>query len=185
MVRIGSFADGKEAGVTGDRERLWRAFNPPPEHYDVRDTAPFAVTLAQRALRRSLVQGRWALGLCEGRDLVLLEIGRLDGSATSKQLRGSLGLSANSLSTVLRRSEELGYVVRDRDDGDGRSWRLSLTADGRRVAVRAAAMWREAEAALETGLSEGDVVWLRSLARRAGAAWLERVAADEEVRRSV
>lgn len=164
--------------MTRDRERLLRAFRPPPAHYDVRETVPFAVTAAHRALRRFLVADRWDLGLNEGRDLVLLEIGRLNGAATPKRLRESLGMSATSLSTVLRRSVEAGYVRRERDPEDGRLWRLALTCEGEGISVPAAGMWRNAEATLEEELTPSDVVWLRSLAQRARSVWLDGATVD-------
>jgi len=156
-----------------DRERLMRAFHPPPEHYDVRGTAPFAVTVAHRALRRFLVADRWELGLYEGRDLVLLEIGRLNGAATPKRLRESLGISANSLSAVLRRSRDAGYIQRGPAGSDGRTYRLTLTPEGAAICVPAAGMWRHAEERLDSALSPSDVVWLRSLTYRARSVWLD------------
>lgn len=154
-----------------DRERLWRALNPPPEHYDVRDTAGYGLVAAHRALRGLFAEDRWELGLCEGRDLVLLEIARLDGRGTPKQIRASLGMSGGSLSTVLARSVAAGYVVREADPRDGRTFRLGLTGTGQASARMAAIMWRDADRALERALSPEEVGSLRGLLRGARSSW--------------
>jgi hypothetical protein len=123
---------GTETEMRGNSEGLWRTFHPPPDAYNVRDTTAFALALAGRALRTFMGPDRWELGLAEGRDLVFLEIGRMDGRATPKDLRESLGVSAGSLSTVLRRAVAAEWVVRRRDPADGRTWRLALAGDGGR-----------------------------------------------------
>lgn len=155
-----------------DPERLARAFNPPAEHYDVRGTAAFALTMAHRGLRQHLWADRWELGLYEGRDLVLLEIARLVGRATPKEIQASLGMSRGSLSTVLGRSMSAGYVERERDPVDGRTWRLRLTSIGVGSALLGARMWRGADEALQTELTGSDVRWLRHLSQAARSAWL-------------
>lgn len=162
-----------------DPNRLWRAFHPPAEHYDVRGTAAFALTLANRALRRYVAADRFDLGLYEGRDLVMLEIARLEGRATAAELVASLGLTAGSVSTVLRRSELVGYIRRARDHEDRRVWRLSLTEDGLASAYGGAALWRAADEALRTELTDPDLEWLRVLAHEARTAWLSSRSACE------
>lgn len=156
-----------------DPDRLRRAFNPPAEHYDVRGTVAFALTLANRAFRQYVAMDRFELGLHEGRDLVMVELARLAGRATSSELASSLGLTPSTLSTLVRRSEEEGLLRRDRDGDDSRVWRLSLTSEGLVRAYGGAALWRSADEALRQALSEADLTWLRVLAREAGSAWDE------------
>jgi MarR family transcriptional regulator, lower aerobic nicotinate degradation pathway regulator len=157
--------------MSGNPERLRRAFRPPPEHYDVRGTAAFAVSQAYRALRQILAADRQELGLYEGRDLVLLEIARLGGQATPKRVAASLGVTPASLSTVLRRSVAAGYATRERDPADRRRWRLGLTPTGLASIRLAASMWRDADDALRARLTSSDVVWLRHLSQEARLAW--------------
>jgi DNA-binding MarR family transcriptional regulator len=166
--------------MSGNPERLRRAFRPPAVHYDVHGTASFALAQACRALRGILAPDRRELGLCEGRDLVLLEIARLDGQAWPKRVETALGMTSCSLSTVLRRSLAAGYVTRERDPRDGRSWRLELTETGRASARLAATMWRDADGALRSRLTSSDVVWLRHLSQEARLAWLAGEARLEE-----
>jgi CRP-like cAMP-binding protein len=104
----------REAGMAWDPDRVRRAFNPPPEHYDVRGTVAFALTLANRALRQYVALDRFELGLHEGRDLVMVELARRAGRATSSELATSLGLTRGTVSTLVRRSEAAGLLRRDR-----------------------------------------------------------------------
>jgi DNA-binding MarR family transcriptional regulator len=154
-----------------DPDRLRRAFNPPSEHYDVRGTVAFALTLAHRAFRQYVAADRLELGLHEGRDLLLVELARMEGRATSRELASSLGVTPGTLSTVLRRSEVDGLLLRERDGCDSRVWRLSLTAEGRARAYGGAALWRSADEELGRAMSQADRSWLRVLAREAASAW--------------
>jgi DNA-binding MarR family transcriptional regulator len=158
--------------LTVDPGRLGRTLNPPPSFYDVRDTAAFAVGGAYRALRAFLGPERRELGLDEGRDLVLLEVGRLGGRATSKDLRELLGMSRGSLSAIVRRAEAAGYVRRVRDPANGRVVRIMLTDAGRVCAIGAASLWREADSVLASSFGSTNVEWLRDLALDARSAWL-------------
>jgi MarR family transcriptional regulator, organic hydroperoxide resistance regulator len=158
--------------MAGDPERLARAFHPPAEHYDIRGTAAFSLTQAYRGLRAWMAPERWELGLHETRDLVLLEIARLEAGATPKEVRASLGLTWQSLSPMLRRSEAAGYVDRERDPFDRRRWRLRLTDTGEAVALHAAGMWRGADEALTLELGEANLSWLRRLSQDARTAFL-------------
>jgi MarR family transcriptional regulator, organic hydroperoxide resistance regulator len=164
--------------MAGDPERLARAFHPPAEHYDIRDTAAFSLTHAYRGMRAWMAPDRWELGLYETRDLVLLEIARLEAGATPKELRASLGLTWQSLSTILRRSDAAGFVDRERDPSDRRRWRLRLTDTGAQCALQAAALWRGADEALVVELGEGNLSWLRRLSQDARAAFLNAVSGD-------
>jgi DNA-binding MarR family transcriptional regulator len=161
----------QEGAMARDPERLMRAVRPPAEHFDVRGTAAFGVTLAYRALRWHLGPDRWDHGLTEGQDLVLLEIGRLGGSATASRLQEALVLRANGVSSALGFARRVDYVRRVRDSRDGRVWRLELTDRGRSAAVSAGWLWREADGVLRTSMSEADLLWLRHLVSRAKTAW--------------
>jgi MarR family transcriptional regulator, organic hydroperoxide resistance regulator len=164
--------------MTGDRERLARAFHPPAEHYDIRDTAAFSLTQAYRGMRAWMAPDRWELGLYETRDLVLLELARLEAGATPTEIRESLGLTWQSLSPMLRRSEAAGYVDRERDPSDRRRWRLRLTDVGARCALQAASMWRGADEALTVELGEANLSWLRRLSQDARAAFLNGISGE-------
>jgi DNA-binding MarR family transcriptional regulator len=63
------------------------------------------------------------------------------------------------------------YVRRERDFRDGRVWRLALTEEGEASVWGAAALWRDADAALRTELTAPSMEWLRTLAIEARSAW--------------
>ena len=72
---------------------------------------------------------------------------------TQRELRDLLGVSSPVISRMLRSLEQLGWVVRKRPEyGDGRTWEVSLTDDGRTTiqdahrALRRAAMRLMSEA---------------------------------------
>ncbi|HEX6521905.1 MAG TPA: MarR family transcriptional regulator [Streptosporangiaceae bacterium] len=67
------------------------------------------------------------------------------GALSVSQLSSETGTKASTLTNVLDRLEHRGYVVREPDAADRRSFRLVLTESGTTVAVRA----REAIADLE------------------------------------
>jgi DNA-binding MarR family transcriptional regulator/GNAT superfamily N-acetyltransferase len=70
------------------------------------------------------------LALAEVRLLYELEHGP---ALSAGELAGSLGLDAGYMSRLVARLRAAGLVERQRDDGDGRRWFLSLTAAGRGV----------------------------------------------------
>jgi DNA-binding MarR family transcriptional regulator len=162
-----------------NQERWRRALDPPAEFFDVGGTAAFAVAQAYRALRGYLGPDRRELGLDEGRDLVLLEVGLQEGRATAASVRARLAMSRGSVSAVLRRAEAAGYVRRVREQEDRRVVRLSLTEAGRDAAIGAASLWRSADEALAVDLWETDVEWLRRLALESRGAWLNARASAE------
>jgi LemA protein len=116
----------KEAVMRGpSRERIFAPHE--PVHFDLRDTIPFLLVRAYRALRHHLTESRWETGLYEGRDLVVVEIARQGGMATPGDLCEALDVRPPAMSELLRRARLAGYVERHRHPGDGRTWRLSLT----------------------------------------------------------
>lgn len=138
----------------------------PPENLDVRATTPFLIVRARRTLRHRLEA---ETSMRDGRALVLLEIGRSDGSAP-RNIARSLGIRMTSLSRVVKRAERDGLVRRRLHHYDARTCLLELTPEGRRTAVSAAAVVREADRALLRGLSADERDELRRLLRRAAAA---------------
>jgi|SRR5688572_13009765 DNA-binding MarR family transcriptional regulator len=69
------------------------------------------------------------------RSLLLALAGNAQG-LRSGELATRLGVSAPSVSESLRTLEAKGWVRRRPDPDDGRAWRMSLTASGKRLAGR-------------------------------------------------
>lgn len=138
----------------------------PPESLDVRATTPFLIVRARRMLRHRI---ETQLVMRDGRALVLLEIGRSDGSVPSKVAR-SLGIRLASLSRIVKGAERDGLVRRRAHHHDSRTSLLELTVQGRRLATSAAAAVREADRVLLSNLTADERDELRRLLRKATGA---------------
>ena len=82
---------------------------------------------------------------------------------------GELGLDTatkpTTLTSVLDRLVRKGHVTRELDPADRRSFRVSLTADGRRVAGAARAAAGDLERLALTAVTDADLAGFRAVAR--------------------
>lgn len=70
-----------------------------------------------------------------------------DDNQTVKGLGEKLFLESNTLTPILKKLEELGYLRRQRDPGDERQVIVSLTEEGRRLRERArSGVWSRRQA---------------------------------------
>lgn len=83
------------------------------------------------------------------------------GDQTVGQLGAVLRLDTNTLTPLLKRMEQAGWLTRTRDTGDERVVRLSLTASGRDLAQRTEGVPRAF--ADKTGLHIADIADLRDI----------------------
>jgi DNA-binding MarR family transcriptional regulator len=109
----------------------------------------------QRATHRTLQALTVALA---DLDLTTSEINTLanlaDGrSRNVRELAEDTGTRATTLTGVLDRLERRGYLIRELDPADRRSFRITLTAPGRAAARKVRAAISELEAAATAGLS--------------------------------
>jgi DNA-binding MarR family transcriptional regulator len=99
-----------------------------------------------------------------------------------------LGVGAPTLSAALRRLESLGYVARQRSDGDGRAIELRLTAKGARAMRDTSVLDASRVRALLATLSEAErglaVTGLELLARAARSVSARRRVAAPTARRA-
>ena len=79
------------------------------------------------------------------------------GTLSVRQLSEGAGIRASTLTGLLDRLENRGYLVREVDPADRRSFRLPLTDQGRAVAARARAAITDLE---RTALSRLDAAQL-------------------------
>ena len=70
-----------------------------------------------------------------------------------------------TLTSVLDRLERRGYLIRDLDPADRRSFLVSLTADGRRTAAAARGAAAELERAALARVSDADLAGFRTVTR--------------------
>jgi DNA-binding MarR family transcriptional regulator len=81
-----------------------------------------------------------------------------DGKPRSvRELSGDTGTRATTLTGVLDRLERRGYLARELDPADRRSFRLRLTPSGETVAARVAKTVAELEGAALSGLSKAQI----------------------------
>jgi DNA-binding MarR family transcriptional regulator len=117
---------------------------------------PSVLLALQRATHRTLQALTVALA---DLDLTASEINTLanlaDGrSRNVRELSADTGTRATTLTGVLDRLERRGYVTRELDPADRRSFRLTLTTQGRTVARKVRAAVTELENTALAGLSD-------------------------------
>ena len=113
-----------------------------------------AVRLADRNLTASEINV--LANLADGRNR---SIGELGSDTATKP---------TTLTSVLDRLVRKDYVTRELDPGDRRSFRVSLTADGRRVARAARAAAEHLEQMALAAVSEADLAGFRAVTRALG-----------------
>jgi DNA-binding MarR family transcriptional regulator len=92
--------------------------------------------------------------------LAVLADGR---SRTVGELGGATGTRPTTLTSVLDRLEGRGFVAREVDPEDRRSFAVRLTADGRKVAALAGAAVRHLEESALTGVSDRQLAGFRAV----------------------
>jgi len=87
------------------------------------------------------------------------------GDSAVSTLHRAFAHKRSTLTSVLDRLADKGYVTRELDPADRRSFRVSLTADGRRVAGAARAAAEDLERAALAAISDADLAGFRAVAR--------------------
>ena len=135
----------------------------------------FALALASRSVIAAYRPVLAPLNLTHPQYLVMLALWEHE-RMNQKTLAGMLGLDPGTLSPIVRRLEQIGYVHRQRDPEDERSVLLSLTDAGRKLREQAEEIPERMMRRLD--LSLADVQQLhRSMTRLIAAA--RRAPAEE------
>lgn len=100
------------------------------------------------------------LGLTYPQYLVLAALHAQDGQTVS-QIGTALRLESNTLTPLLKRMEQAGWLTRQREKRDERQVRISLTEAGRDLAQRAADVPRAF--AEKTRLTPSQIIDLRDI----------------------
>ncbi len=119
-----------------------------------------ATHVTLQVLAASLAQ----LGLTGSEQNVLLVLADRQPRAVG-QLAAATGTRPTTLTSVLDRLEHKGLLVRELDRADRRSFRIELTATGRRTATAVQAAVRELEQAALASVSAGQIAGFRAVAR--------------------
>ncbi|MGV8936139.1 MAG: MarR family winged helix-turn-helix transcriptional regulator [Allorhizobium sp.] len=99
----------------------------------------FAVYGAAHAFTRAYKPLLEPLGLTYPQYLVLMALWQTDGLQV-KAIGAALGLDSGTLSPLLKRLQQAGYVRRERDEADERKVMISLTEKGRALKQQAASV---------------------------------------------
>jgi DNA-binding MarR family transcriptional regulator len=125
-------------------------------------TTTYLLTVLRKAHRAALAPRLASLGLNVGDELLLAVLWREEGIPQG-QLAAQLGVSAPSVSKVVRTLERTGFVERVADPGDGRVARVHLTERGSDVRPEVERAWRAAERETLGRLAAGRVAALHRL----------------------
>jgi len=96
----------------------------------------FALYSSSLAMLQTYKAALATVGLTYTQYLVMLVLWEGDG-VTIKHLADRLGLDSGSVTPLVKRLEEAGYVVRRRDPHDERNLNIQLTKEGRALQAKA------------------------------------------------
>ena len=116
----------------------------------------FAIYSANLAYGRAYKPILEELGLTYTQYITIVALWEED-NLTVSALGEKLFLESNTLTPILKKLEELGYLRRQRDPADERQVRVSLTAAGRRLREKAL----EKNLVKESGLAQKDFAKLQ------------------------
>ncbi|GAA3078332.1 MarR family winged helix-turn-helix transcriptional regulator [Streptosporangium carneum] len=130
--------------------------------YCLLDGAMYALLARLGPHKRRIAVGLETHGLHLGQDVYLAQLWREDGICQGV-LAARTGVTPANITQVLRRMEGQGLVVRRRDDADARVQRIWLTDAGRALEEPITELWRTAENAFLSDLTESQRDALRRL----------------------
>jgi DNA-binding MarR family transcriptional regulator len=119
---------------SGSRDNSQDNSKPKPPGGDRRlgDFLCFAIYSANLAFGRAYRQGLDDLGLTYPQWIAIVALWEQDGQTVS-ELGEKMFLESNTLTPILKKLEQMGYLRRQRDPADERQVRVSLTDEGRRL----------------------------------------------------
>jgi len=123
----------------------------------------FALYGAAHAFTRAYKPLLSPLGLTYPQYVVMMALWEEDDVAV-KALGEKVGLDSGTLSPLLKRLEQVGYVSRRRDAADERQVFITLTAQGRALKTRAVGVLRGIGS--QTGCEIGEIESLRDSLKR-------------------
>lgn len=125
----------------------------------------FSVAKAHRGLAQTLLRD---LGLHAGQELMMMTLWE-NGPQPQSALIALLGLDASTVTRMVQRLEQAGFVRRERSATDGRAMMVASTAAGRALRDKVVEAWTELETRTLRGLDAAEVAELtRLLSKVAG-----------------
>ncbi|MGY1584598.1 MarR family winged helix-turn-helix transcriptional regulator [Streptomyces sp. MN13] len=105
------------------------------------------------------------VGLYPGQEILLMLLWDEDDRPQAELIR-ALGLDASTVTKMLRRLEQAGFVARCPSPADRRASIVSLTDAGRALQAQVADLWKELEEAATALLSEEQTKTVTALLNR-------------------
>lgn len=121
-----------------------------------------ALIQAARAHRNAAAHLLADFGLHPGQEIVLFALWERD-HRTQVDLARTLRIEQGTITKILRRMEEAGFVERRTSTVDRRAQQVSLTPRGRRLRPRVEAAWAELEATSVAGMTARERAQLERL----------------------
>ncbi|NOJ48331.1 MarR family winged helix-turn-helix transcriptional regulator [Bradyrhizobium archetypum] len=128
--RSGSGAGSREN--SRDSSRGGQKPKPAARERRLGDFLCFAIYSANLAFGRAYKKGLDELGLTYPQWIAIVALWEQDGQTVS-ELGEKMFLESNTLTPILKKLEQMGYLRRQRDPADERQVRISLTDSGRRL----------------------------------------------------
>lgn len=117
----------------------------------------FAAQRAARALARRFDAAFRPVGLTNGQFSLLMSLNR-PSPPTLSSVAKLLAMDRTTLTAALKPLERRGLLAAQPDSADRRTRRLALTAKGRSLLAKAAAIWRREHARLERNVASPDLL---------------------------
>ena len=119
------------------------------------DTVSYRLAKVTTAFRNSLERHMGRVGLHSGQIILLLELWKEDG-LRQIDLAKRLGLAAPTVNRTIKGLIEIDLLTRDREETDGRSTRIFLTALAYKMREEIEEQWIELEQSSVAGITETE-----------------------------
>jgi DNA-binding MarR family transcriptional regulator len=121
------------------------------------DKLCFALYSSSLAMLQKYKSALSSVGLTYPQYLVMLALWEQDG-VTVKHLADRLGLDSGSVTPLVKRLEEAGFVARHRSAADERNLSIELTREGRSLQVKAEQASSQFVAACNLSMADGSAL---------------------------
>ncbi|MBB5121467.1 hypothetical protein AF335_14060 [Streptomyces eurocidicus] len=129
------------------------------------DTVSHALARVARVHRAAAGQLLRSLGLHPGQELLMMQLWD-HGPQPQAQLIERLGLDASTVTRMVQRLEQAGFVRRRRSDTDRRAVLVEATAAAQALQEQVVQAWRELEELTLRGLDDSERAGLAELLSR-------------------
>lgn len=124
------------------------------------ETLPFEIAETAHALKRAFDRRAATLGVTRAQWKVLFRLQRQPG-LRQVELADMLDIEPITLSRIVDRLEEAGWVARRADPADRRAWRLEVTAKAQPLIVKLRTLAEELMEQAFAGLTEPELELMR------------------------